>query len=98
MFYLIFSVIIPLSFSYYNYIMYKRLEDIYTKLDHMNKKLNYYLTYQYVEPIDPNSDVIISSSTNEYTLPYDLDNILENIDQKKKKSNNDEINKIYLVL
>jgi hypothetical protein len=98
MLYLIFSVIIPLSFSYYNYIMYKRLEDIYTKLDNMNKKLNYYLTYQYVEPIDPKSDIIISSSTNEYTLPYDLDNILEKTNSKKNNVDDENINKIYLVL
>lgn len=103
MFYYFISIIIPIGMSYYNYLMYKKLEKIYNKLHNMNKKLNYYLTYQYVEPINPYSDIILSSSTNEYTLPHQIDLILDNNYTNCNNCTNDvdiekNQNKIYLVL
>lgn len=71
---------IPLGIGYYN--LYKKLEACHISIFQLNRKLNYYLAYQYylpnaVESIEPieknniinlcnNSDVIISNSTNNY--------------------------------
>ena len=68
---------IPLGIGYYN--LYKKLEACHISIFQLNRKLNYYLAYQYylpnaVESIEKNniidlcnnSDVIISNSTNNY--------------------------------
>lgn len=94
--------------GYFNYKLYNKLNTIHIMLFKLDKKLNYYLTYQYYIPeaneknkdiydLYSNSDVIISNSTAEKIIDYN--NCLECsnhiICEKCKLLDN---NKIYLIL
>lgn len=65
----------PIGIIYYNYQLYKKLENLYQKTNNIEKKLNYYLSYHYIDPIqtsksieniNANSNIIISSNSDNY--------------------------------
>jgi hypothetical protein len=74
-------IILPFTILSYNYYIYIKLEELYKKTNNIEKNINYFLSYQYI-------DIKNEENLNKNNL----------INNNYKLENEDNLNKIYLVL